>query len=160
MTKVNKIEATYGASFSILSENFLAVSEISIIDKGNALLYLDLIDNKNQKLIKLLEKTLQGSDSVYFFNRLSVPKSLRKQGYGKLLLEETLNFCKEKNALLINTANEYGEMGQNNLIDFYEKGGMLLVHDEGLLVYHESLKAYKDNNISITKNQSKKSKIK
>jgi GNAT superfamily N-acetyltransferase len=95
-----------------------------------------MIKKNNKLLFNELLLILNKNEPIYFFNRLNVPKEFRWNGYGKLLLKKVLEYCATNNYMLINTANEYGEMGQSNLIRFYEKNGMLLADKEGIFIYH------------------------
>ena len=96
--------------------------------------YVSMVENHEAQI--QLTDLIKKSQICLFFNRLNVPKKLRGRGLGGLLLKSTLHYCHKNRIFLINTANNYGEMGQDNLINFYEKYGMKLVHEEGLLVFH------------------------
>lgn len=134
-----------GASFYIMLENRIAIAEMSFIDKQFGKGYLEMIEEGNTSLLNQTSDCLEKSDGVLFFNRLNVPPAFRNSGYGQQLLQACLNFCKENNYFLINTASNYGEMGQKSLIEFYQKGNMLLVHPDGLLIYHSGI----DNSVQI-----------
>ena len=143
---INCNSSDYGANFSVLADNTIALSEISVIPVECAENYFDLIDSADvQAAMKII---ISNASACCFYNRLNVPERLRKQGIGKALLDKTLEYCAENNILLINTANNYGDMGQKNLIDFYKENGMILLHKEGLLAYHKDLELVIKNNIS------------
>lgn len=126
----------YSSSFYIIEGNRLAISEITLYPKETILDYLENVKGKAlSEILPLIEK----SENFYFYNRLNVPTQLRGQGLGKILLKETLSYIADNNGFLLNTANNYGDMGQKNLISFYEKGNMKLVDKKGILVYHKDL---------------------
>lgn len=150
---VNKNVSEYGASFSIIQDGRIALSELTFIDKSHALGYMNLADAKDKEKYS---QVIENADKCLFYNRLNVPLELRKKGLGTILLEATIKFCKENDIALINTANEYGQMGHNNLIKFYQKHGMQLVHNDGLFLYHSSL----DNNLELKEKAVKKMKFK
>lgn len=148
---VNKNISYYGATFSIIKENRICLSELTVIDKEILNGYLDLMSKSNDKLKKIVEEVIEKSDMYLYYNRLNVPISLRGNGYGKLLLKETLKYCDENNILLLNTANNYGDMGQTNLVDYYEKAGMTVLMKSGLLVYHTDLREKIENTMNKKK---------
>lgn len=135
--KVQINETVYGVSFNIICENLLAVAEISKIDKESFFSYCQLAQTLQD--LEGIEKSLENCSDFYFFNRLNVPRKLRGQALGGQLLKSVLTYCNDKNIALINTANEYGDWTQEQLISFYEKAGMKLIHPEGLLIYHSNL---------------------
>lgn len=151
--EIKIIEGYESISFSIKDGNNIALSELSIMDSSIAESYLSLAENKDSEIIKKSLELIRNSKEIYFFNRLNVPNSMRGKGLGEKLLDSTLNYFKENNLFLINVANNYGEMGQENLIKFYEKNGMKLIHEEGLLIYHKELISL-DLNSKVTKNKS------
>lgn len=134
---INKNISEYGLSFSIIKDGRIALSELTFMDQSQALGYMDLANNDGDK--ERYKTVIKNADKCVFYNRLNVPENLRKQGLGSMLLQETINYCKENDIAIINTANEYGQMGQKNLLNFYKKHGMQLVHKEGLFLYHSSL---------------------
>lgn len=126
----------YAVSFYIIEQNKIALSELTMIGElGKD--YADLVKNKKDKELFLSE--LQQVDKVYYFSRLNVPEQLRGKGLGKLLMQETLKFCKEHNAMLINTVNPYGDMNLQELNDFYQNCGMKLLNKQGLLVFSNNI---------------------
>lgn len=149
---INKNSSHYGASFSVLAGGSIALSEISVIPLECAQNYFELITNVN--LLSAIKTVSANASQCCFYNRLNVPERLRGQGIGKALLHKTLEYCAENNILLINTANSYGDMDQNNLIKFYQENGMTLIHKEGLLAYH------KDLELGLKNNKSNKSRVK
>jgi GNAT superfamily N-acetyltransferase len=154
MIRENLIEEvinTTTANFMIKLDRKMAVAEISLIDKEVAFGYLEMSKQSNRELFNELVSVLNRNEPVYFFNRLNVPKDFRGNGYGTLLLKKVLDYCLKNNYMLINTANEYGEMGQDNLINFYEKNGMKLIEKSGLFVYHNSI----NSTLNIVKNKVK-----
>lgn len=130
-------KSDYSASFYIKVGHKIALAEMTFIDPEIATGYIELA--KNKVIQKEMLDVMSKSSGILFFNRLNVPESLRNNGYGKTLLKEVLQFCKENNYFLINTASNYGDMGQENLIQFYEKNGMKLLHKNGLLAYHSTI---------------------
>lgn len=138
MNEIRKVESDMAVSFSIMMGHTLAISELTIFPKELAIEFVnDATINQEQK--NLVLNSIEKSDNVYFYNRLKVPASNEEQGYGTKLLIATLKFIEEKNAFLINTANAYGKKDQENLIAFYRKNGMVLIHEDGGLVYSPSL---------------------
>jgi len=131
------------SSWFVKIGNKIAIAEVTFMTQYIANDYIDM--SKNKLLVKQSKEAMQESNAILFFNRLNVPEQIRNLGYGKKLLKEILSFCDTNNYFLINTANNYGDMGQNNLINFYIKQGMTLLHDDGLLVYHQSI----SNNLNI-----------
>ena len=149
-----KNESEYSTSFYIKVGMRIALAEMTIMDKEMALSYLELakvLPEEKNKILQVVDK----SDKVMFFNRLNVPAPLRGNGYGKILLKNVLDYCEEKSIFLINTASNYGEMGQKNLINFYEKSGMKLVEENGLLIFHNDLKQWNIKALTAFKNKKK-----
>ena len=146
--QVSKNVSDYAVSFYVIEKSRIALSELTYIgDLGRD--YADLIKNKKDKEQFLSE--FESVDKVYYFSRLNVPEQLRGKGLAKLLMKETIEFCRENNAMLINTVNPYGDMNLQQLNEFYQKCGMKLVNKQGLLIF--------SNNISnITNDISKKIK--
>ena len=64
-----------------------------------------------------------------FFNRLIVPVPLRGKGYSTALLKRLRQLVKERKFNVINTANAYGDMTQQDLESLYEKHGFVRVFD-------------------------------
>lgn len=126
----------YAVSFYIIENNRIALSELTNVgDMGQD--YANLIKNKKDREIFLSQ--FDKVDKVYYFSRLNVPEQLRGKGLGKLLMEATINFCQENNAMLINTVNPYGDMNLQELNAFYEKSGMKLLNKNGLLVFSKDM---------------------
>lgn len=134
----------YDISLFYIDKSHIAVSQLSIMDKESAIGYLSL--SKKKDLKKQVIELLDDVENVYFFNRLNVPLSMRGSGLGSKLLQSTLNFMNEQNGLIINTANNYGDMGQKKLIDFYERNGFILLDKDGLLVYNKNLEKQEPKN--------------
>ena len=112
-------------SFYILQENKIALSELTLIGQlGKS--YVNLIKKKEDKELFLSE--LKRSDKIYYFSRLNVPEKLRNKGIGRLLMQKTISFCEENNAMLINTVNPYGDLNLKQLNEFYQKSEMKLVN--------------------------------
>lgn len=126
----------YAVSFYIIIENKIALSELTLINDLGAD-YVELIKNKKDKELFLNE--IKNVEKVYYFNRLNVPEKLRNQGIGNALMQKTIDFCKESNAMLINTVNPYGDLNLKQLNEFYEKSGMKLLNTKGLLVYSRNI---------------------
>jgi GNAT superfamily N-acetyltransferase len=130
--EVNINESDYSVSFFIIYQNKISVSELTLLNElGKD--YAKMIKNKKERMLFLSE--FEKVDKVYYFSRLNVSEKLRGKRIGKILMEKTINFCKENNAMLINTVNPYGEMNLEQLNNFYEKSGMKLVNEDGLLIY-------------------------
>lgn len=122
----------HAVSFYIIVDNKIALSELTLInDLGED--YSDLIKNKKDKELFLNE--IKNVEKVYYFSRLKVPEKITNQGIGKALMQKTIEFCKENNAMLINTVNPYGDLNLKQLNEFYEKAGMKLLNKNGFLVY-------------------------
>lgn len=155
MDEIRKNESDMAVSFSIPMGHTLAISELTIFPKEIAIDFVnDATINQEQK--KLVLEALDKSDNIYFYSRLKVPANTERQGYGTKLLEATLEFIKEKNAFLINTANAYGGKDQEELIAFYQKNGMTLIHKDGGLVYAPTLDLEKLNELENKKASKKK----
>ena len=138
-------ETDYAVSLFIIVENKIALSELSRID---CIVedYADMIKGKEN--LKLFENELKNVNGVFYFSRLNVPEKIRGKGIGKALMEKTIQFCDEKNYMLINTVNPYGDMNLEELNQFYEKSGMKLVNKDGLLIYSKNLNSKKINNLT------------
>jgi GNAT superfamily N-acetyltransferase len=139
--EINQNVGDYSASFYIMLGHKIAIADLTFLGVESGFGYLDLV--KNNKLgieEEDLTSLILGSDKIMFFSRLNVPENFRGLGYGSKLLKSVIDFCDENNYFLINTANSYGDLEQNELIRFYERGGMFCVHDDGLLLYHKDLK--------------------
>lgn len=133
--EVKMNQSDYAVSFFVIQDNKIALSELTFLgDLGKD--YVDMIQNKKEKELFLSE--FDKVDKVYYFSRLNVPEKLRGLGLGTLLIQKTVNFCKENNAMLINTVNPYGNMTLEELNSFYKKAGMKLVNKEGLLIYSKN----------------------
>jgi GNAT superfamily N-acetyltransferase len=155
MDEIRKNESDMAVSFSILIGHTIALSELSIFPKECTVDFInDATINQEQKSVVLA--ALEKSENIYFYNRLKVPTNYEGKGYGTKLLNATLEFIKEKNAFLINTANAYGEKNQEELIAFYQKSGMVLIHKDGGLVYAPSLDLEKLNELADKKINKKK----
>lgn len=155
MDEIRKSESDMAVSFSILIGHTIALSELSIFPKEYAIDFInDATINQEQK--KVVIDALENSDEVYFYNRLKVPTNNEGEGYGTKLLKATLEFIKEKNAFLINTANAYGGKNQEELIAFYQKNGMTLIHKDGGFVYAPTLDLEKLNELEPKKTSKKK----
>lgn len=131
----------YTVSFFYKKSFFQAWAEISMMDKKDALSYLDLslVDTQSMNVIK---QALDQSDSAWFFNVLNVAQPLRNKGIGRLLVNHVTDFCREHNLFLLNSANSYGENGleQSELVAFYQRTGMVKLNEEGLMVFHQAIK--------------------
>lgn len=138
-------ETDYAVSFFTIVDNKISLSELSRIDCFPED-YADLI--KNQEDFNLFKEELKNVNGVFYFSRLNVPEKLRGKGIGKALMEKTIQFCDEKNYMLINTVNPYGDMNLEELNQFYEKSGMKLVNKDGLLIYSKNLNSKKINNLT------------
>jgi len=131
----------YTVSFFYKKSLLQAWAEISMMNKKDALSYLDLslIDMQSMKAIR---QSLDQSDSAWFFNVLNVAQPLRNKGIGRLLVNQVTDFCREHNLFLLNSANSYGENGleQSALVAFYQRTGMIKLNEEGLMVFHQPIK--------------------
>jgi hypothetical protein len=157
MSEIRKVDSGMAVSFSIPLGHTLAISELSMYPKDAAIEFVnDSTLNQEQKNVVL--EAIENSDNFYFYSRLKVPNGQEENGYGTKLLQATLEFIKENNAFLINTANAYGKKDQEALIAFYKKNGMLLIHKDGGLIYTPSLDLQKLNALE-NKNNKKQKKI-
>lgn len=143
--EVQSNQSDQAVSFYIIKDNKIALSELTMIGQLGAD-YADLIKNKADKQLFLSE--IENVKKVYYFSRLNVPEKLRNQGIGRLLMDNTIEFCKQNNAMLINTVNPYGDLNLNELNEFYQKSGMKLVNKQGLLIYSPKMQY---NNIQTNK---------
>lgn len=139
-------ETDYAVSFFTIVDNKISLSELSRIDCFPED-YADLI--KNQEDFNLFKEELKNVNGVFYFSRLNVPEKLRGRCIGKSLMEKTIDFCEEKNYMLINTVNPYGEMNLEELNSFYEKSGMKLLNEDGLLIYSKNLNSKNNNKKQI-----------
>lgn len=133
-------------SFFIIKDNKIAISELTRIDEL-AKDYAELIEREDYKNIFINE--FKNVDKVFYFSRLNVPVQLRGCGFGNKLMEATINFCKENNYMLVNTVNPYGDMNLNQLNEFYQKQGMTLLNNDGLLVFSNNFN--KNNKVKLKK---------
>lgn len=125
-------------SFSLIEGHKIAVSECSVLEKSLAYDFLNsaTIDKKE---IDIHKEYLEQCDRVYFYSRLNVPKSMGGKGIGTKLLKKTLEYMEKENAFLINTVNAYGSLNTQELIDFYAKHSMRVIHSDGLLIYYKAM---------------------
>jgi predicted GNAT family acetyltransferase len=137
-------ETDYAVSLFIIMENKIALSELTRID----FVVDDYADMIKKEDFKLIKEELKNVNAVFYFSRLNVPEKIRGRGIGKELMEKTIQFCDEKNYMLINTVNPYGDMNLEELNQFYEKSGMKLVNKDGLLIYSKNLNSKKINNLT------------
>lgn len=130
--------SSLSVSFSLIEGHKIAVSECSVLEKSLAYDFLNsaTIDKKE---IDIYKEFLDRCDKVYFYSRLNVPKSMGGKGIGTKLLKKTLQYMDRENAFLINTVNAYGSLNTQELIDFYEKHSMRVIHKEGLLIYYKEM---------------------
>jgi hypothetical protein len=155
MDEIRRNESDMAVSFSIPIGHTLAISELTIFPKDIAVDFVnDATINQEQK--KIVLEAIDKSDNIYFYSRLKVPANNECEGYGTKLLRATLEFIKEKNSFLINTANAYGGKDQEELIAFYQKNGMTLIHKDGGLIYAPSLDLEKLNSLKNQKINKKK----
>lgn len=142
MENIKIITTPDNVSFILEIKPIIGIADISVMTKKDAKSFLELLDDE-----QMYDYHIDTSEKVYFFNRLNIPDNHRNQGLGEQLLKCVLDFCQQNNAFLINTASNYGKMGQDNLINFYKKNGMTLVHPDGLLVYFPEHKPIIKNKI-------------
>lgn len=140
-------ESDLSTTISAKLGHLLMVADLSMIDREIAVNYMKMCES--EKDLNILYKDMDQYNKFYFFNRLNIPEKLRGAGTGRLLLNEVIKYCNENQIFLVNTASNYGDMGQSNLIKFYEDAGMKLVHSDGLLVYYPSLQNKQTNKIKI-----------
>lgn len=138
-------ETDYAVSLFIIMENKIALSELTRID----FVVDDYADMIKKEDFKLIEEELKDVNGVFYFSRLNVPEKIRGRGIGKSLMEKTIEFCEKKNYMLINTVNPYGEMNLEELNNFYEKSGMKLLNEDGLLIYSKNLNSKNNNKKQI-----------
>ncbi len=136
-------------SFHIQSGNFLAVAEMSKINRSMLDIYLADV---NPEIIKNLLLHID-DDSIFFFNRLKVPDQIAGKGFGKILLNAVTVYCKERGITLINPINAYGRLNTQEVIAFHEKFNFHLLHPAGLVIYNANI-------VSLTLNNKVKNKIK
>lgn len=152
--KINLTKSDTSFHFSYLDQtkNRLAVSDVSLMPIEHFINEIPSFfeDEKKQKeFIKIAkDNTLYG-----FYSRLNVPNVMRGKGIATKLLNETLNYCCENKILLINQVNAYGDMSEKDLLNFYEKNGMVLI-EENLMIY-----AHNYNSHTNTKSLTKKLKL-
>jgi GNAT superfamily N-acetyltransferase len=155
MDDIRTNDSGMSVTFSIPIGYSIGVSELSIFPVDAAKDFIEESSlNDAQKALVL--EALESSKNIYFYNRLKVPANDQGKGFGTKLLKETLKFIDEKEAFLINTANAYGAKDQEELIKYYQKNGMVLIHDEGGLVYSPLLtpeKVKELENTNKTKNK-------
>ncbi len=146
MDEIRKNDSGESVNFSIMLGHTLAISELSMFPKEFANEFINDSD-LNDKQKEFVHGIIESVSKVYFYSRLKVPHGHEENGYGTRLLKETLKFIAEENALLINTANAYGKKDQQDLIKYYEKNGMILIHKSGGLVYSPLIKLEDLNNL-------------
>lgn len=153
---VGKNESDVSVSFYIKRGIRIALAEVSIFPAQLAHDFIDdsQISTKDKKEIKNL---INNSTKVMFFNRLNVPKEMRKEGVGTKLLQALNEYLNKENGFLINTANAYGDKDQQQLIEYYKKNQMVLIHSEGGFIYHKNIAG---KNFELNDNHKKRSKIK
>lgn len=133
-----------GFSFAIIQGQKLAIAEASFLEKGIALAsFQDCQVSK--KLINTYKTRLKECSKAYFFNRINVPKQMGNQGIGTQLLKEVINYIDNENAFLLNHVNPYGDLDREQLIHFYTKHGMKLLHEDGLLIYYKCISLEENN---------------
>ncbi len=138
-------ETDYAVSLFIIVDNKIALSELSRID----FVVDDYADMIKKEDFNLFKEELKNVNGVFYFSRLNVPEKIRGRGIGKSLMEKTIEFCEEKNYMLINTVNPYGEMNLEELNNFYEQSGMKLLNEDGLLIYSKNLNSKNKNKKQI-----------
>jgi len=72
-------------------------------------------------------------DNVWYFNRLFVPKQIRKKGIASRLLQELVKIMEEDKIIMICEINAYGDLEEEELVDLYKKYGFKETPDEYLL---------------------------
>lgn len=125
-------ESDQSVSLSVIDGHRIAIAEASFIPLSLA---EEFLEDANDELSSELSDALSSCAGVLFFNRLNVPSQLRGRGLGSLLLDSMLSFCSERNLLILNSPNAYGDMSQDELVDFYERHGMVKASQDGLLVF-------------------------
>ncbi len=135
--KINKNKSFESLSYSILEDRYIALAELSRFPHELA---HSLIDDAEISLSdKEKIKSIIDRSEIFFFNRLNVPKTMSNNGYGTILMQELIKDASENNLFIINTANAYGALNQEQLISFYQKNDMVLIHSDGGLIYHKNL---------------------
>ena len=133
--EIYKNEGEYSSSFYLMSKNKLAIAEMSIMEPALAKGYLSIMKTHSGAI----EEILDTASEIYFFNRLNVPDSIRGHGFGSKLMDTVIQWCKDNNYALLNTASSYGDLKQDSLIEFYQRHGMKLLSKEGLMLYANTL---------------------
>jgi GNAT superfamily N-acetyltransferase len=72
--------------------------------------------------------------NVWWFERLSVHPKSRGKGYGSLLVDKVVEFCKSHMIKLECGLNPYGVLTFEQLRDFYIRHGFTETGEEGLMV--------------------------
>lgn len=145
---LNNHESGFTVSYLDKSIGKLALSEVSYMP-------LNLIEEgikefiNDPKDLDTILNCLKKSQETAFYSRLNVPPALRGQHIGSLLLKETLKFCEINNIFLFNTVNAYGDLTQEQLIDFYERNGMFKIHDSGVLIYSREFSINNNKRLKI-----------
>lgn len=138
MNNILKFQTDISISFNIIDKYRLSVAELNYINKELALSFFNM---KEQNILqkKTIEFINEFHGKIAYFSRLNVHPLSRGKGLGSDLLKEVINFCNEEEVLLINWANAYGNLSNIDLIKFYQRSGMELIHGEGFLVYHRNM---------------------
>jgi len=106
-------------SFYIKKDNFSGCAELSEIDLSTLESVIPITDRLKQ---------------WFYFNRLFVNHRIRKQGLGTKLMEEVIQWADENKYNIYLEINPYGEMGMNDLINFYEKFGFTQINDTNTMI--------------------------
>lgn len=77
---------------------------------------------------------------VWYFNRLNVPKCLRNKGIATKMMKEFIKIIDDKNIIMICDVNPYGDLNEQQLIEFYKNFGFketLLKNSDKTLIYQK-----------------------
>lgn len=65
--------------------------------------------------------TISNTGNEWYFNRLIVHESMRNKGIAKILMNELIEILDNKQIILINDINPYGDLNFKQLVKFYNK---------------------------------------
>lgn len=102
--------------------------------------YVSFRDRETQSVAEaslLVEDFVMGTKGMYFFNRLQSNKP--GQGGGTKVLKQLLEYSEQVGIPILNQVNAYGDLSQEQLVEFYKKHGFVSFGAEfgdDLLVYY------------------------
>jgi len=117
-------------------ENFEDYSLFLVAEEKEKIIASLALKKKSKKIVKL--------------KRMYVKTSFQRKGIGQKILEEAINFCKEKRFQKI-ILTTYSPM--KPAIKFYQKNGFKIVKNPPDLFFtHPQLKIYNQNQIAMERN--------